>query len=69
MKLYIVVRYGIYMQGIFGVFDTQGSAIEAANTAFEAEKDNYHSFHVESITLNSAKMDEGSIFEIKGDYE
>jgi len=52
MKIYYVEREGIYLQGVFGMFDTKEKAIKAADIAKKGEKDDYHSFFVRSKNLN-----------------
>ena len=46
MKVFVIVRYGIYMQGIFGVYSTKDEALIAARLYISNEYDDYHAFEV-----------------------
>lgn len=56
MKLYIVVRHGVYMQGIYGVYDTHGKALVGAREAKSKERDDYHTFKIEEAELNKGGL-------------
>ena len=53
MKVYLVLKMGIYMQGIVGIYNTYEYAIDAAIKAKEMETDNYHSFVIYTQELNN----------------
>lgn len=55
MKLFLVFRQGVNMQGIVGIFDTKELAVIAAGTAKSKERDNYHTFEIEEFNLNTLK--------------
>jgi len=56
MNLYLVVRWGIYMQGIFGVYDSIEKAEEAKEIAISLEPDSYHNFTIEPFVLNKQEL-------------
>ena len=60
MKLYAVVKKGVYRHEILGVFNSLESAIEIAKTGVKEEEDHYHSFLVLSFTANQ-KVDDGEL--------
>lgn len=49
---YIVVRTGVYDQGIIGVFDTAELASGALKEAKNEENDDYHKFQIRPFCLN-----------------
>jgi len=53
MEIYIVVRLGVYMQGIFGVYSSLKLAKEAKVKAKELEPDDYHNFYIMQYTLDN----------------
>ena len=48
MKVYYVERYGVYPQGIYGIFSTFDLAMKAISEAKSKEHDNYHGFCINS---------------------
>ncbi len=56
MELFIVVRTGIYMQGIVGVYTSDDAARLAAERARVAEPDDYHDFEVHPIKADDDAM-------------
>lgn len=52
MKLYMVIRSGIYMQGVVGIFSTHELADKAMCNAKAKEKDDYHGFDIEKIEVD-----------------
>jgi len=53
MKVYLVLRMGVYIQGIVGIYDTYIYARDAAFKAKEMETDSYHSFIIHTQELNN----------------
>ena len=51
-KLFVVVRYGVYMQGIGGVFISKAKAEAAVERLKAKEPDGYHTFKVEPFVLD-----------------
>lgn len=57
----LVLRVGVYMQGIVGVFSTKALA-DAAETAAKAqERDDYHTFHQIPIEPDKSYQLEGAV--------
>ncbi len=54
-NVYVVIKEGIYMQGIVGVFSAKNAAIEAANIAIISEKDDYHEFYIDKFMINQIR--------------
>ena len=52
MKVYYVLKHGVYMQGIYGIYDSKEKAIEAMKEAKSKESDNYHDFYICIRNLN-----------------
>lgn len=52
MKVYIVYRVGIHIQGLVGVFSTASRALNAIKKAIAKERDKYHDFCLLETTLN-----------------
>lgn len=50
--VHLVLRKGVYVQGIVGVFCTPEDAGRAARAALEEERDSYHSFEVHDLELD-----------------
>ncbi len=53
-KLFVVIKHGVYIQNIVGVFDSYDVAKTAALCAKDDEEDNYHSFWVSEFELNQS---------------
>lgn len=53
MKIYVVVKSGVYRHEIVGVYSTLKLACEAAEAAAHAESDDYHGFEVLECTLDN----------------
>ena len=51
-QVYVVVRNGVYMQGIGGIFTSDTAAMAAADKLKALEPDDYHTFALVSIRLN-----------------
>lgn len=49
---YMVIRYGVYIQGIYGVYTSLKDAFAAKTEAKEKEPDEYHTFKIVSSTLD-----------------
>lgn len=58
--LYIVVRVGVYDQGIFGVYESEYVAKQACKRAKNIENDNYHGFEIREFVLGSDVEAEGT---------
>lgn len=52
MKVWIVTRWGVNVQGIVGVFSSEERALDAQKTAKLEEPDNYHRFNVDEYELD-----------------
>ena len=70
MKLYIVIKKGIYIQDIIGVFDDLEKAKTSALEKVSEEPDDHHSFHIAETELNKSKdndtyLSETVIFDIE----
>ena len=52
MKIYIVTRNGIYMQGVVGVYTSKVAANFAIARAKAMENDDYHVFKVDEVSLD-----------------
>lgn len=59
--LYLVIKEGVYIQGIFGVYDTLDKAKEALKKAIKRESDNYHHFNIIHTKLNTETYIHNSI--------
>jgi len=53
MTVFIVERFGVDQQGIFGIFSTEEKANNALKIAKLGETDNYHSFQIEELTVDN----------------
>jgi hypothetical protein len=53
MNIYIIVKFTIYNEDIFGAFETKEEAIEEARRLAMMENDDNPSFKVISIPLNA----------------
>lgn len=51
-SVYFIWRSGVYMQGVFGIYDDLQVAIDKAEGLIEAENDDYHTFHVSECGIN-----------------
>ena len=54
MKVFFVLRLGVYQQGVFGVFDELQKAVTHAHNSIFLEHDNYHDFFVYETEMNTA---------------
>ena len=52
MKLFVVVRMGVYDRGIVGVYDNKIDALNGFIEAKNFEKDSYHDFEIREYELN-----------------
>lgn len=52
MNLYLVIRRGAYMQGLWGVYENEEKANEALARAKVQEEDDYHEFTIHIVELN-----------------
>lgn len=52
MQLFIVIKQGVYIQGIYGIYDNYADAEIALEEAEAKEPDNYHKFDIEERILN-----------------
>ena len=53
MKIYIVQRFGVYDQGVYGVYDNTKDAKLAMIDAMNLERDGYHGFEIREYTVNT----------------
>jgi hypothetical protein len=56
-KFYLVERYGVYQQGIVGIFETYDQAKDALFLAQSEEPDDYHGFRIRSVLLGHRYSD------------
>jgi len=52
MKVYVIVREGIYDRGIYGVYENIELAKKDLIEAKVLERDDYHTFRISEFTLN-----------------
>ena len=52
MNLYVVLKVGIYIRCVCGVFDSLDRAKMAANVLKTSESDDYHGFNIQTVDLN-----------------
>ena len=52
MYVYVLVKEGMYMQAILGVYSSAKEVFEDRQIAREKEKDNHHSFEIYKIPMN-----------------
>ncbi len=52
ISFWLVIRYGVYMQGIYGLYDSLELANIAMHKAKEAEEDDYHNFCIKECYIN-----------------
>ena len=69
MEIYVVVIKGIYMQGIFGIFDNFEEAKEASLIAIRNERDDYHEFYIDKRVMNKHGFEETIVFEVEREKE
>ena len=65
--LYYVLKHGVSPQGIYGIFDNEPDATNAAIEAKEQEPDDYHDFYINSRELNKCGYEDISTTEYLGD--
>ncbi len=66
--MYIVERYGIYQQGMFGIFESFEDARSHAIEAIKQEADCYHDFLVTEIELNKKYSESNRISDYSGTH-
>ena len=54
MEIYVVRRWGVYCQGVVGVFSTPDIAKDAVVVAKAEEPDDYHEFSITPLKLDRA---------------
>jgi len=59
MKVYMVYRQGVYMQGVVGIYSTLLKANDAIIKARGEEPDSYHSFDINIVELDKYVSLEG----------
>jgi hypothetical protein len=52
MTVYIVLKRGVYLQGLLGVYEYRADAIEMARRCAEREPDTYHDIEVHAAEVN-----------------
>lgn len=57
--MWIVVRRGVYMQGIVGVYSTNQKAQEALTEAKKLEPDKYHTFEINNVKIDAPAWSDG----------
>ena len=63
-EVYIVWMEGVYMQGIYGVYDNKEDALDAAKTFIAEEHDDYHGFNISETPLGTRIYDNNVIYKI-----
>ena len=63
MEIYILIKMGVYINDIIGIFDDSENTKEIALTMIKNEPDDYHTFYVYKRTLNNID-DEILLYEI-----
>ncbi len=63
-QVYLIVRQGMYMQGIFGVFLDLDETLENAKVCIALEKDDHHTYYIlrcplDKISTNIGDFDSG----------
>lgn len=56
MSHYIVIRQGVYIQGIAGVFPNYDDAVQSARETADREEDRYHSIEVYPFDYNTTVL-------------
>lgn len=54
MKIYVVLKEGVYLQDAIGVFDDEKLALKALYKSKEEEPDDYHDFFIITGELNKS---------------
>ena len=57
MTVFIVERFGVYQQGVVGIFSTEEKAEEAIKVAKQNEPDDYHTFTIEELAVDNILND------------
>lgn len=60
IEIYIVLRIGVYDQGVFGVYNDPLLALNGAKTAIKQEEDDYHRFEVLEYNINKLGYEQSS---------
>ena len=55
MEIYLVIKRGVYIQGIFGVYNTRIKAEKAIKIAKKQENDDYHTFDIIQADMNKTE--------------
>lgn len=55
--VFIVMRQGIYDQGVVGVFTDYADAKKAAEVAASEEPDDWHGFNIMRMALNQRQLE------------
>jgi len=50
--LYIVIKTGVYMQGIYGIWTSSKQAVDDAKRLIAEEADDYHGFDVARVPVD-----------------
>ena len=58
MKVYTVIREGVYMQGVYGLYEHILEAAAAAQQEAMRDSDNYHSWTVYELAVSDDDHDE-----------
>lgn len=71
--VFVVTKQGVYRHDIMGIYTVRGNAFRAARKALKLEHDEYHTFHVTEISLDTPAgkdeyggIDEGKLLRIYG---
>ena len=57
--VFLVIKKGIYIQAVNGVFDDYDNALKNAKKAIEAESDDYHTFQIYRLSFNKIIIKSG----------
>lgn len=63
-SIYLVIKHGVYIQGIFGVYDNYNLAKKALKEAQELESDDYHLFYLIGTNVNKVEYIEDNIMSV-----
>ena len=60
-SIYLIIKQGVYIQGIFGIYDNLALAKDAMKKAKILESDNYHYFHILGTNINKEEYIEDNL--------
>lgn len=57
MKIYVVIKQGVYRHSLIGAFTHEQEAVDAAKIAACAEPDGYHEFPIFGLNLGDVNVE------------